>query len=421
MIDRTPVFFGAVLTLIVAVSSAAAQPPSLPFAALAVGVGADPAAAPLAFVGVTTANGFIPSNNPPLQTLVGAATLALMGHTAAPPLTAAALVKAGDHLGCWLLVADDPFNHIPQKPSPLPDPNTRADEYRATTQILLQAAQNNPEAFHTSAVANDGVTYAMLFERPDVHRGKAIHIQGYVQWIRKLDTPPLLKNAGLNDLYEVWILNPLAGDAPYCVLLTHLPADLPLDKRLNVRVELDGYFVKRRWEENKEAVPVKAWTQSLLIAARTLTRQEIPPTVTAQGRILTGSATLLMSGAAPPGVAALHELALLRRRAGRLLDAGQQRPGAADPQGDISENQGRQNAAGRRHRRHRIRCAARSAGADVADIAASVRESGPQGFEFRAVVSRSGRLSRRRGAYRGPAAAGAALGPAADGATPGCR
>ena len=301
----------ALLALVASVTLAAAQSsPALPFPAFAVSAGAEPAAAPLSVVGLVTANGLLPSNNPPLQTLLGAATLSLMGQAPAAPLSDAGLLKAGDHLGCWLLIVEDPFSHIRDRLTPLPNPKTRPDEYKAIAQILLQTTRDNPVDFHNSAVANRGVTYAMLFKRPDVHRGKAIHIEGDARWIRKLDTPPLLKNAGL-DLYEVWIVNYLFGDAPYSVLVTRLPAGLPQDKRINVRVALDGYFLKRRLEK-KEAVPFKSWTQSLLLAARTLTVATIPPTVTAHGRIITGSATLVMSGAGPAGTTALAELALLR-------------------------------------------------------------------------------------------------------------
>ena len=89
------VFLGALLALAVTTSCVAAEPPlfnptpgsSLQFAVLAVGLGADPATAPLSAASLPAANDILPCNNARTQTVLGSATLVLNGrHTPPPPV-----------------------------------------------------------------------------------------------------------------------------------------------------------------------------------------------------------------------------------------------------------------------------------------------------------------------------------------------
>src|SRR5947208_3519564 len=110
----------ALLALVTIVAAAAAQPPatdtpvfkptpssSLPFAALAVGAGTDPATAALSLASLQAANEITPGENAQTQTTLGTATLVLMGGTPDAPLTELALLQSGDRLGCWTLVNTD--------------------------------------------------------------------------------------------------------------------------------------------------------------------------------------------------------------------------------------------------------------------------------------------------------------------------
>lgn len=338
MTDRTLPFWwtvsrgyaAAFLVVFLAVSSAAAEPfgtPS-PFAVLVGGVG--------------TAPDVLPRRSPQTQQVLGTATLVLTGDAAAAPLTALALLQGGDAIGCWTLINTDRARPIPSqflktfanKPAPLPTLTNNGPEYDALSYVLVLAAKNTPAAFRASASANERVSYAMLFQQPGVHRGEPIHVEGQAQWVNKLDTPPLFAElkAPLDNLYEVWIVNPVVSATPYSVLLTQLPPGLPVGQPLNVPVELDGYFLKRRLEP-ENAVHRKAWQSSLLIAGHSLTVQKpAAVTVTAPGRATVGAATLVLSGTAPHS-APLAELALLRNgeRAGcwTLVDSDVVRPLAA--------------------------------------------------------------------------------------------
>jgi hypothetical protein len=330
MTDRTSL--GAVLALVAAVSSAVAQAPAtdtpafkptpgaaLPFAALAVGAGADPATAVLSVAGLQAFHD-TDHGDPRTHAALGASTLVLTGAAPAAPLSELALLQSGDQAGCWTLVNTDLARPIPSLflvrfgvQTPLPTATRGALEYDALAYALLLATKNSPEAFRTSAAANRRVTFATLYERPIDHRGQVIHVEGDARWVNKLETPGLLKEAGVTDLYEVWIVDVAAGPRPYSVLLTELPPGLPVGEKISVPVALDGYFLKRRREAADDAVPHKAWRESLLVAGRSLTVEKIKAlTVTARGRATLGAATLLMSGTTPAEVAPLTELALLR-------------------------------------------------------------------------------------------------------------
>jgi hypothetical protein len=324
MNDRT--LLGAVLALVAAVPPAVAQAPAADppgagtrFAALTVGAAADPATAVLS---VASLQAFDETSrgDTRTRTVLGASTLVLAGPAPAAPLTELALLQGGDRIGCWTLVNTDLARPVPPVflarfgvQTPLPSVTHGVLEHDALAYVLLLATKNSPEAFRASAAANRRVTYAMLYEDPLAHRGQVVHVEGEARWVRKLETPGLLKEAGVADLYEVWVVNAAVGPRPYSVLLTELPPDLALGKPISVPVALDGYFLKRRREATDDAVPHKAWRESVLIAGRSLTVETVKKvTVTAQGRATLGAATLLLGGASPAGDAPLTELALLR-------------------------------------------------------------------------------------------------------------
>jgi hypothetical protein len=269
------------------------------------------------------------------KTPLAAATLVFMGGTpATAALTELALLQSGDVNDCWTLVNADrarplpPLllayfsNRLPLKPLPTLTDNPL--EYQALSTVLLLASKNTPAAFHASA--NPRITYAEMFQRPDAQRGQVVHVEGDAQLVNKLDAP-----AGIEHLYEVWIVNKAAGPAPYSVLLTELPPDLPVGKRIDIPVALDGYFLRRRHEKREDAVPVEAWRDSLLIAGRSLTVQKLLALmVTAEGRRTVGAATLFLNGASLPSLAPLTEVTLLNHgdRAGcwKLVNSDIVRP-----------------------------------------------------------------------------------------------
>jgi hypothetical protein len=260
----------------------AAPGAALPFASLAAGAGAAPATAILTVAGLEALHETVQNPDERLQTALATSTLFLAGQGPAVPLTEIALLKSGERAGCWALVNTDLARPVPpgllarfgNQPSRLPDP-ANFMEHDALAYVLLLASQNSPEAFRASAAPNRAVTYAMMFQQPHAYRGKVVHVAGEARWVKKLESP--LREQGVADLYEVWIVDPLLGPRPYSVLLTELPADLQVGKLIRVPVELDGYFLKRR-EEPEDAVPFKAWHSSLLIAGRSLTLPKLRAT-----------------------------------------------------------------------------------------------------------------------------------------------
>ena len=246
------------------------------------------------------------AEQPSREAVPAAATLVLMGQTPAAALTELALLQGGDQAECWTLVNTDLARPIPKQylqpftgapATPLPTLKSNLAEYDALNNIVLLAAKNTPDAFRASS-AQRRVTYAMLVDQPAKHCGAVVHVKGDLQWVRKLETPPTLKQDqdGVNNLFEAWIVDQAVSETPYSVLLTELPPELPTGKSIHIPVVLDAYFLKRRQEAEGD-VPSKAWRWSLLLVGRSLTVEKIPgPMTTAQGRATVGAATLVLSG-----------------------------------------------------------------------------------------------------------------------------
>jgi hypothetical protein len=167
------------------------------------------------------------------------------------PLSAAALVQAGTGFSLWSGLPENPDPETGQAP-PLVNlesvqdslPIRSGEEGLAYCEALVKAYKTSEQVFRRSATRS--LTYANLFNEPDLHRGKVVHFEGRLRRLVRYEPPAETKLDGIIDLYEGWMFDPdRYGANPVCVLFTDLPASLEPGDKLDVKVSFDGYFFKK--------------------------------------------------------------------------------------------------------------------------------------------------------------------------------
>jgi len=103
-----------------------------------------------------------------------------------------------------------------------------------------------------------------------------VHFEGRLIRLRADKPPRQLRDAGLANYYEGWIIpsNQPPGQAhPVCVVLTELPEGLTPANRMNRQVSFSGYFFKRMHYESSERGPDEQmkWKGAPLLIGRSIT------------------------------------------------------------------------------------------------------------------------------------------------------
>ena len=166
------------------------------------------------------------------------------------PVTAFTLVQAGNGFSLWSGLPENVEADVSKAP-PLvnlesvkdKEPIRSGEEGLAFCEALVKAHQTSDQAFAQSATRN--LTYANLFNEPQLHRGKVIHFEGRLRRLARFEPPAETKLDGIKDQYEGWMFDPERyGANPLCVYFTDLPDGLEPGDKLDVRVSVDGYFFK---------------------------------------------------------------------------------------------------------------------------------------------------------------------------------
>ncbi len=148
------------------------------------------------------------------------------------PVTAYTLVQAGNGFSLWSGLPENPEPDVSKAP-PLVnlesvkdgEPIRSGEEGLAFCEALVKAHQTSDQAFRQSATR--GLTYANLFNEPQLHRGKVIHFEGLLRRLSRFEPPAETKLDGVKDQYEGWMFDPERyGANPVCVVFTDLPAGL---------------------------------------------------------------------------------------------------------------------------------------------------------------------------------------------------
>jgi hypothetical protein len=114
------------------------------------------------------------------------------------------------------------------------------EEAFAYIDAVSKASRRKSSAFAKNV--DGGVTYAHVMNQPQVYRGKVVRIEGTVRRVRKLEPMLMLRQAGVKELYEVWMLRDKIGEPnPAVLLCTSLPPGVTPSE--DVQPELRGSFV----------------------------------------------------------------------------------------------------------------------------------------------------------------------------------
>jgi hypothetical protein len=130
--------------------------------------------------------------------------------------------------------------------APVRNATQNRDEALAYDLLLLHAHRMPNDVLQTAARRD--LTFAHLFgpERAK-YRGELVHVEGRLRLLRRYDPPESLPDdaAKITDIYEGWVFIEDYGQNPYCVVVSVLPDGLKPAEKLDVPVEVHGYFFKR--------------------------------------------------------------------------------------------------------------------------------------------------------------------------------
>jgi hypothetical protein len=135
-----------------------------------------------------------------------------------------------------------------------PSDNSRAAnrELQFRNAVLVLAAKTTSEALATSARENRGTTVEKLLREPRVYRGKVVQVRGRLKHLWVEDAPEILKNQGIDKLYEGWIFTDDLGTSPAAVMFTDLPAKMKTGENIDYPVVFNGYFFKKQVDDTRE-------------------------------------------------------------------------------------------------------------------------------------------------------------------------
>jgi hypothetical protein len=212
----------------------------------------------------------------------GASLLVLTGFGAPAdtPLMELVMLQAAEVRDCWGLINTDEVRPFPK--AFLKVIHDRRDfrngdlEYEAYWQTLVLAHYTSARAFARSARRD--LTYANLFNEPPVYRGHVVHVTGRL--IRRPDrlTPmDEARAAGVEHLYEAWIMTDQYGQNPLCCVFSDPPSGLKMDasgafpkRKYNDPVSFDGYFYKRYRYKAGDSKKVNEYRDAPLVIGHTL-------------------------------------------------------------------------------------------------------------------------------------------------------
>jgi hypothetical protein len=106
---------------------------------------------------------------------------------------------------------------------------------------LLERARNTSAADLAKDSRRD-IFFTHVWERPEKYRGVPVHLQGVAKKILTYEVEPTL--APSQRLYEIWFYTDENRYFPNVAIIQDPPAGLLVGDDLNLRVTIDGYFMK---------------------------------------------------------------------------------------------------------------------------------------------------------------------------------
>jgi hypothetical protein len=194
------------------------------------------------------AAGEAPADNPQglddrTRAVVAAAGVVGVGDLAG----AVGLLNVAQGTSTWAGVAEKPADKAPKVVLEGIKDRTpvRAEEAKEYNDLLVLAHKTPAAAFANSS--RKDLTFAHLFEQPELYRGEIVHVEGRMNRLRVFEAPAGAREAGVEQMYEGWIFDKdlYGGQNPMCLVFTDPPAGMRVGEKVNYLVKFDGYFFKR--------------------------------------------------------------------------------------------------------------------------------------------------------------------------------
>ena len=126
------------------------------------------------------------------------------------------------------------------------------DEYDAYNELVLHTQKFTTAELQGAARLD--VSYGDLFSKGrEDYRFELVKLQGRLKRLRKIEANEYLKDNGIKELYEAWVV-PNNDNNPMCIVLTEKPEGLEpnLEYNPSYRVTATGFFFKLFEYQSKE-------------------------------------------------------------------------------------------------------------------------------------------------------------------------
>jgi hypothetical protein len=119
------------------------------------------------------------------------------------------------------------------------------DREVAAYNYLVNHAKSQPDELLRKYAARD-ITFAHLMStHGHEYRGALVHGKGRLKRLLKMNAPKMLREDGIETLYEGWVFPDPNHPYPFCVLFTEKPDNLPLGAEIDEWVAFEAYSFKR--------------------------------------------------------------------------------------------------------------------------------------------------------------------------------
>jgi hypothetical protein len=161
--------------------------------------------------------------------------------------------------------------------SPLPTPETNAEEYWGLGQALVVASRLPAGALRDAARHQGAVGFNELMGQPDKYRGRVIHLEGRLRHLERQGPAPLVRAEGVKAVYQGLLFDHGPGATPVAVLLSTLPTRVKPGDRVDYPVAVDGFFFKKLLRAGKRELGLMPLVVAGAVALQPGGAAAVPP------------------------------------------------------------------------------------------------------------------------------------------------
>lgn len=130
------------------------------------------------------------------------------------------------------------------------DAPSRRDEQAVSLHLFDILNRADPQSLQKWSLGP--ITYAQLFQQPNLYRGRLVSVSGIVRRVNWLDLSP--NDYGIKGYYQVWLWPTDNPSAPIVIYCLDLPEGFPSGMEIAEQAEVTGFFFKRWAYQAKDAI-----------------------------------------------------------------------------------------------------------------------------------------------------------------------